>query len=202
MVVPGMLGPRASSIYDVFDLFDFAALWQDDRQPIVDYVLGATPKGGVFAVGYTEKDFQQFTLAWFPPEMGPGPYYLFYRPYHLGHIEALKSVVEAVVHKRALLKPDFGFMTNVYAYARRDLRQGETMDGLGGYLSYGMIENQADNVQHPGLPICLSDGVTVCRDIAKDEKIYMDDVHYETDAPRFQLFQKALAVANPETVPM
>ena len=44
-VVPGMLGPRLSDIYRVFDHFDFEALW-DSSTPLVDYVLGAYPPGG------------------------------------------------------------------------------------------------------------------------------------------------------------
>lgn len=195
-VVPGMLGPRANSVHDVFDLFDFAELWQPDSQPIVDYILGGTPLGGVFAIGYSEQEFQQFTLEWFPSDMGPGPYYLFYQPYHLGHMEGLKSVVEVVVGKHALLKPDYGFMTNVYAYARKDLCEGETLDGLGGYTCYGLIENQAENSLRPGLPVCISDEVTLRRDIKKDEKIFLDDVHFEADAPQFQLFQQALALTS------
>jgi predicted homoserine dehydrogenase-like protein len=190
-IVPGMLGPRASSIYEVFEHFDFDALWRDTRLPFVDYVLGAVPKGGVFAIGFTEKDFQQFTLDWYPPEMGPGPYYLFYRPYHLGHIEALSTVVEAVVEEQALLKPDYGYMTNVYAYARRDIRQGETLDGIGGYTCYGLIENQADNIRRPGLPICLADQVTVRRDIEKDAKILLDDIYHDPEPPKFLLFYQS-----------
>ena len=42
--VPGMIGPRAAHVSQVFDLFDFNALWGIDRQPVVDYVLGARPE--------------------------------------------------------------------------------------------------------------------------------------------------------------
>ena len=138
--VPGMYGPRANHVQDVFALFDFDALWKD-RRPLVDYILGAEPTGGVFVIGYTDDEYQQNTLAWFPPKMGPGPFYLFYRPYHLGHFEAMASVAEVVLNGRAVLKPDFGFQTNVYAYAKRNLHKGEKLDGIGGYTCYGLIEN-------------------------------------------------------------
>lgn len=47
--VPGMYGPRANHVQDVFALFDFDALWKD-RRPLVDYILGAEPTGGVFVL--------------------------------------------------------------------------------------------------------------------------------------------------------
>lgn len=189
--VPGMYGPRTNDVYEVFDVFDFDALWEGER-PVVDYVLGAKPTGGVFAIGYTDNEHQQSTLAWFPPKMGPGPFYLFYRPYHLGHFEAMASVAEAALDGRSVLKPNFGFQTNVYAYAKRDLRKGEKLDGIGGYTCYGLIENCAQNEDHPGLPICLADDVTLKRDVSKDEKILMTDVNYDPNRFDFELYFKAL----------
>jgi len=176
--VPGMYGPRANDVHEVFEVFDLDALWEGKR-PVVDYILGAKPTGGVFAIGYTDNEHQQSTLAWFPPKMGPGPFYLFYRPYHLGHFEAMLCVAEAALDGRSVLKPDFGFQTNVYAYAKRDLRKGEKLDGIGGYTCYGLIENCAQNEDHPGLPICLADDVTLKRDVSKDGKILMTDVNYD-----------------------
>lgn len=189
--VPGMYGPRANDVYDVFDLFDFDALWED-RRPLVDYILGAKPTGGVFAIGYTDNEHQQRTLAWFPPKMGPGPFYLFYRPYHLGHFEAMACVVEAALDGRSVLKPDFGFQTNVYAHAKRGLRKEEKLDGIGGYTCYGLIENCAQHEDHPGLPICFAEGVTLKRDVAKDEMIHMADVSYDPNRFDFALYLKAV----------
>lgn len=193
--VPGMVGPRGQHVHDVFHLFDLDALWRN-REPVVDYVLGAQPTGGVFAIGHTDNEFQQYTLDWFPPKMGPGPYYLFYRPYHLGHIEAMACVVEAVLDGRALLQPRCGLRTNVYAYAKRDLHAGETLDGIGGYTCYGLIENCLDNVQHPGLPICLAEGVVLQRDVAKDGKVYLDDVRYDRARFDFETHARALSLSR------
>jgi predicted homoserine dehydrogenase-like protein len=192
--VPGMHGPRAGSIYEVFDRFDLETIWQN-RQPVVDYVLGATPKGGVFAIGYTEDDYQQNTLAWFPPQMGPGPFYLFYRPYHLGHFESMATIAQAALNGHAVLKPDFGFRTNVIAYAKRDLRQGESLDGIGGYACYGLIENCAEHDPEPGLPICLAENVTLTRNIPQDERISLHDIVRDPEDYAFNLHLQAVDVA-------
>ena len=198
--VPGMLGPRAKHVLDALKLFDLDSLWRETRQPLVDYVLGAKPLGGVFVIVHTDQPFQQFTLNWYPSDMGPGPYYLFYRPFHLGHIEAMASVAEAVLDGRALLKPDHGYQTNVIAYARRDLRQGDTLDGVGGYTCYGLIENMAANEAQPGIPICLADKVTLRRDIAVDSKIGFHDVIFDPSEARFQLYFDALTQTG-RTIP-
>jgi predicted homoserine dehydrogenase-like protein len=189
--IPGMYGPTIDNIHEVFDCFNFEKIW-DGQHPLVDYVLGAKPGGGVFAIGYSDDAYQQSTLAWLPPNMGPGPFYLFYRPYHLCHFESIATIAEAIVNNRAVLKPDFGFKTNVYTYAKKDLRKGEKLDGLGGYASYGLIENCNDNEKRPGIPICISEGAELKRDLTKDEKIYLDDIHYDSESDGYKLFNKAV----------
>lgn len=188
-LVPGMKGPKATNVQDVFNSLDFAALYQKD-QPFVDYILGAEPGGGVFAIGFCEEPYQQEMLAYY--KMGPGPYYLFYRPYHLCHIEAMSSVINAVQDRKSLLKPDYGLRTNVFAYAKRDLFKGETLDGIGGYTCYGMIENRNDNIDKPGLPICLADDVKLKRNIPKDGKILMSDIICNQKRIDFNLYNKTL----------
>jgi predicted homoserine dehydrogenase-like protein len=189
--VPGMLGPQIQDIYDVFQHFDFTSLW-DGRNPLVDYVLGAYPAGGVFVVGFNDHPHQVETLGWYPCRLGTGPFYLFHRPYHLGHIEGIASIAEAFLDGWAVLQPTQGLLTNVYAYAKKDLQMGEVLDGIGGYAAYGLIENRADNELVPGLPICLAEDVTLRRDILKDEKILLADVVYEPSDFRFETFHLAM----------
>lgn len=191
--VPGMHGPTALHLRDVFDLFDFPALRQAGK-PVVDYLLGADPSGGVFVVGYCDHVYQRRMLAYY--KMGDGPYYLFYRPYHLCHIEAIRCVVEACLEQRSLLKPDFGFRTNVYAYAKRRLRTGEMLDGIGGYACYGLIENCPQPGVPAGLPICLSEHVILNRDVEQDEKIMMEDVTFGPGRRDFDLYSRAVRASS------
>ena len=189
---PGMYGPRMASIYDIFDHFDFEKIW-DGKTGLVDYVLGAKPSGGVFAIGFTDHPYQMHTLDWFPPNMGPGPFYLFYRPYHLGHFETMKTVAWAVLDHRPVLKPDFGYKTNVFSYAKKDLKAGDALDGMGGYAAYGLIENLGDPDYKPGVPICIAENMTLKRDITKDERIAWDDIDFDPDEYAISLYLKALA---------
>jgi len=195
VVVPGMLGPRVKDIYDVFDHFDFAALW-DGSTPLVDYTLGTYPSGGVFLIGFNDHPHQVETLSWYPCRLGPGPFYVFHRPYHLGHIESVACIAEAYLDHWALLQPTHGFLTNVYAYAKKDLRAGEVLDGIGGYCAYGMIENCADFRDYPGLPICLAENVTLKRDVARDQRILFEDISHDPADENFALFHQAEQAQN------
>ena len=187
----GMLGPRVKDIYDVFQYFDFEKLW-DGKTPLVDYVLGAYPPGGVFVIGFNNDPHQMETLrAYLPCRLGPGPFYIFHRPYHLGHIEIVPCIAEAYLDGWAVLQPTHGLLTDVYAYAKVPLPAGANLDGIGGYAAYGLIENCADNTTHPGLPICLSEGLELRRNIAKDEKILLEDVRIPLDHKGFAYYHKA-----------
>ncbi len=188
-MTPGMQGPRAAHVRDVFQLFDFPDI-RSRQQPVVDYVLNAEPDGGVFAVGYCENEYQKKMLSYY--KMGDGPFYVFYRPYHLCHIEAMAGVAEAFLDGRSLLQPAFGFKTNVFSYAKRDLRKGELLDGIGGYTCYGLIENCPETGRHDGLPICIAENVTMRRDVARDEAIFMADVDYDPERFEFALYFKAM----------
>ena len=96
-------------------------MWDGDT-PVVDYVLGAQPDGGVYAVGYCDHPFQRSLMKYY--KMGEGPYYVFYRPYHLCHVEAMECVADAVLDGKSLLEPTAGYRTNVFAYAKKDLHAG------------------------------------------------------------------------------
>ena len=190
---PGMVGPKVGDINTIFDHFDLEKSW-DLQHPIVDYVLGAYPPGGVFIIGYNDHPHQMETLSWYPCHLGPGPFYLFHRPYHLGHIEVVSCIAEAYLDHWALLSPTYGFKTNVYSYAKRDLKKGELLDGIGGYDLYGLIDNVTGEQAKNGLPICVSEGLKLCRDIPRDCPINLQDVLIEPQDERFQLYSSALAI--------
>jgi predicted homoserine dehydrogenase-like protein len=187
--IPGMYGPKAGHVKEVFRCFDLDRLWEG-RMPFVDYIIGAEPAGGVFAIGYCDKPYQRQMLSYY--KMGEGPYYLFYRPYHLCHIEATRTIIDAVSLGSCFLSPDHGFQTNVYAYAKTDLKSEQPLDGVGGYTCYGKIENLSDNQVEPGVPICLADKVVLKRAIARDERISMTDISYDPRRLDFVLYHRAL----------
>lgn len=188
----GMHGPRATFVRDALELFDLEAA-RTSPAPWVDYLLSAEPGGGVFVIGYCQEPYQRAMLEYY--KMGSGPYYVLYRPYHLCHLEAMDTVACAALDGAGLLQPTCGLRTNVFAYAKRPLRHGERLDGIGGYTCYGLIENCVPGEMPSALPICLAEDVVLKRDIERDKGINLDDVEYDTHRIDFELYEKAVQIA-------
>jgi predicted homoserine dehydrogenase-like protein len=187
VVKAGMTGPKAENVKDVLRLFDFKKLYRHG-EAVADYILGAYPGGGVFAVGYCGNPYQAGMMKYY--KMGDGPFYLFYRPYHLCHIEAMRCVAEACLDRTAFLVPEYGFKTNVIAYTKRDIEKGKEMDGLGGFDCYGLIENSGE--KNGGLPVCLSEFATLKRAMQKNQRIGMEDVIFKNIRP-LAIYKNALS---------
>lgn len=69
-------------------------------------------------------------------KLGKGPYYLFYRPWHIASIEAHLSIGEAVLNRRADFQSRYA-CTEVVGRTKTDLESDTTLEGLGGNHFYG-----------------------------------------------------------------
>ncbi|MBD0323990.1 MAG: NAD(P)-dependent oxidoreductase [Aldersonia sp.] len=168
----GMLGPECRSVYDAAGFWPVDELL--DGPGVVDYVVGATPAPGVFVLGYQEVPAQRHWLRMY--KLGDGPIYTFYTPYHLCHLEVPFTIARAALFGDAVVAPDAGHVVDVVARAKRDLKAGETLDGIGYYLTYGVCENADVTRRECMLPMGLSEGCVVTRDIPRDAHITYDDV--------------------------
>lgn len=141
---------------------------------IVDYVVGAEPGPGVFILGTQDDPAQQHYLNLY--KLGEGPFYLFYTPYHLCHFEVPTTVARAVLFGDAAITPIAGPLVDVVATAKINLKAGDTLDGMGYYMTYGQAENshivEADRL----LPMGLAEGCVLHRDVTKDTVLTYDDV--------------------------
>jgi predicted homoserine dehydrogenase-like protein len=167
----GMYGPPAKSVHDAVELFDADELVE---RPIVDYLVGAEPAPGVFVLGHHDHPVQQAYLDLY--KLGPGPLYVFYRPYHLCHFEVPSTVARAVLFGDATVAPLDGPRVEVVATAKRDLREGEVLDGIGFYMTYGLAENAEAVAVQNLLPMGLAEGCTLTRDVPKDAVLTYADV--------------------------
>ncbi len=176
VAVRGMLGPRATRVEEAPRLFDLDALL---AQPIVDYIIGAEPRSGVFVLGYGDEPLvRRYTRS---QNMGEGPVYTFYRPFHLGPLETPVAVARAVLFGDPVIAPLGPPVCEVVAIAKRDLRAGEKLDGIGGFTVYGDIENASTARSENLLPIGLSDGAVVLRDLPMDAAVRLADVAMPAD---------------------
>lgn len=145
-----------------------------DGPGIVDYVVGARPGPGVFVLGTTEDPAAKKHLAYM--KMGQGPLYCFYVPYHLCHFEVPDSIARAVLFNDETLAPVGAPTVGVIAVAKRDLAEGEEIDGFGGFATYGMCENYPTIQAERLLPMGLGEGCRVKRAVSKDTALTLDDV--------------------------
>jgi predicted homoserine dehydrogenase-like protein len=145
---------------------------------LVDYALGAAPHTGAFVIVHEESPLKKVQLAYY--KLGGGPFYVFYTPFHLPHIQIASTIGRAVIHRDATVAPITGPVSEVVTVAKRDLKAGELVDGIGGFCTYGLIDNADAARAEASLPIGLSEGCVLRRDVLKDDVISFDDV----DMPR------------------
>ncbi len=181
----GMEGPAAETVTQVFEKFDFTRY---DSNGVVDYILGAHPGGGVFAVGFCNDPVQKDYLNYY--KLGKGPWYLFYRPYHLCHLETPWAIGQLVLNRQPVLEPVFGQPTHVIALAKKALSKGEHIEcGIGSDYFYGVIERKETADALGAIPIALIDPEPahpwrMKRAVQKDEVVTFDDL----DIPESTLY--------------
>ena len=167
----GMHGPDATSVHEAAGLFSLEELLEN---PIVDYLVGAEPAPGVFVLGYEDHPVQRAFLDLY--KLGEGPLYTFYRPYHLCHFEVPSTIARAALFGDATIEPAGPPRVEVVAAAKRDLKAGDELDGIGWYATYGVCENTPVVEAEGLLPMGLAEGCRLTRDVPKDRVLGYADV--------------------------
>ena len=150
---------------------------------VVEYCRGIAP--GVFVIFTTDHPKIARDLSYL--SMGSGPYWALYRPYHLTSLETPVSIARAVLHGETTIATDKPPVCETVTYAKRDLKAGETIDSLGGFTAYGMIESARTARQENLLPLGLAPGAVLTRDIALGNPITYDDVQLDTGTTIYHL---------------
>jgi predicted homoserine dehydrogenase-like protein len=167
----GMYGPACEHVREMADLLPAD---QMITTGLVDYALGAAPHTGAFVIVHEESPLKKVQLAYY--KLGDGPFYVFYTPYHLPYAQIASTIGRAVIHRDATVAPLAGPVCEVVTMAKRDLKAGERLDGIGGFCTYGLIDNVTAARAVSALPIGLSEGCRLLRDVSKDGVISMNDV--------------------------
>ena len=169
----GMISLRHDGhIDDLTDRYDIEEL--KEHGGIVEMVVGAKPGPGVFVFATIDDKVSVKFLKY--TKMGDGPIYSFYVPYHLIFMELPSSIARLVDYDDGTVDALEDFKVEVIAIAKRDLKSGETLDGMGGYTHYGICENTPVVREERLLPSGLAEGKVLLRDIAKDSPIGWADV--------------------------
>lgn len=145
---------------------------------------------GVFCVIRTDHPFIQEDLMAYQLAAGGGNHnYLLYRPYHLVAVEAPISIASAVFDGKptgsALPTPT----AECVAVAKRNLEEGEILDGGGGYTVVGACEKASVARRERLLPLGLAAGAKVTGDVAAGQTLTYDLVEPVTDSFVWKLRQ-------------
>jgi predicted homoserine dehydrogenase-like protein len=148
---------------------------------IVEMVIGAQPGPGVFVFASTDDPVSARFLNY--AKMGKGPLYSFYVPYHLLFFEFPFSIARLVDFDDGTLDSTECFSVEVLATAKKNMQAGTTLDGLGGFSTYGECENRSEMIQGGFLPIGLANGLKLRNDVSKDQALRWNDVIFDSDCP-------------------
>jgi predicted homoserine dehydrogenase-like protein len=175
----GMHAVRANTgeLLDVLKLKEQGGIL--DNNGVVEFVIGDLAPG-VFLVYTTKNKILAEELKYLL--MGSGPNYLLYRPYHLTSMETPISIARAYFYNEPTMVSKGGLVSEVVAIAKKDLKAGDKIDRIGGYTVYGLID-EYDIAEEQGLlPIGLSEGAVLKRDIKKSRPLNYDDVDLVSDS--------------------
>ena len=154
-----------------------------DRSGVVDFATGPVAPG-VFVVARSDDHTVIEEMDYLG--MGAGPYYSFYRPYHLASIEAPLSIPPAVLDGISDIHPR-AWRAEVAAGTKRAVKAGETIDGIGGEYVYGMIDSAETAREENLVPLGLLAGARLTRDVDVDQILTYDDVEIDSSTTIAQL---------------
>ena len=165
--IAGMHGPAAS----LKDLHKVLCPVADGgilgRKGVVDYTIGKDVAPGVFVVAEMAHPRLRERMDYL--KLGTGPYYTFYRPYHLCSLEVPLTCARAVLYKRADMAPLARPSAEVCALAKRDLKPGNRLDAIGEYTyrAWAMAATEARTAN--AVPCGLLERATVTAPVRKGE---------------------------------
>ncbi len=165
--VPGMHGPSADR-----DSLAKVLVPREDggiltKKGVVDYTVGKGVAPGVFVI--VEATHPRIIERMDDLHIGHGPYYSFFRPYHLTSLEVPLTAARIMLHGKPDMVPLPRPVAEVCAVAKRDLATGETFDAIGEtcYRSWTMTAAEA-RAQH-AVPVGLLEGGKVLKPVKKGE---------------------------------
>ena len=136
---------------------------------------------GVFIViegknNYVKSCFKQYGMK----TDTSGTFSALWRPYHYIGLELAQSIYSIALNRQATGKTKF-FKADVASFAKKDLFKGEILDGEGGFTVRGEGTTAQFSKLNKILPLGLSAGARVKKNIKKNEIITMDKVETSYD---------------------
>jgi predicted homoserine dehydrogenase-like protein len=135
----------------------------------VDFSIGKGVAPGVFVVA--EMDHPRIRERMEDLKMGEGPYFTFFRPYHLTSLEVPLTCARVVLYGKADMVPMARPVAEVCAVAKKDLAVGDTLDQIGEYCYRAWIMTAPEAHSAGAIPCGLLTGAKVTAPIKKGDLI-------------------------------
>ena len=114
---------------------------------------------------------------------GDRKHHILYRPFHLASLETPLTIAKAVLNHDHAIVPIGAPVSETIAVAKRDIKSGETIDGIGGFSVRGVIEKHSEFVNNHHVPVGLITGSTVAlKDIKKNKPLTTEAVSLDSTA--------------------
>lgn len=156
-----------------------------DKYGVVEYVDGLAP--GVFVIVKGQNDGARHELSYLMKK-GDRDHHILYRPYHLASLETPITIAKAVLNHDHAIVPLGAPISETVAVAKKDIKAGEKIDGIGGYCVRGVLETHADLVKNNNVPIGLVGGSSVAkRDIKDGTFLTYDDIEIDETTTVYRL---------------
>jgi predicted homoserine dehydrogenase-like protein len=183
--LPGMHGPQAQ-----LDELSRVFVPQADggilsKKGCVDYSTGPIAPG-VFAIVTTDDERIHADMRFV--SMGPGPYYLFLRPFHLCNIETPLAIAEAMEYGEVTVTPKT-MVSEVVALAKRDLMPGETIGSIGSADYFNRIYTYTEARQNKAIPMGIAPGACIVSPVRKGEMLTEDNTRPDSRSFVYKLRQ-------------
>jgi predicted homoserine dehydrogenase-like protein len=127
---------------------------------------------------YARRCFNEYAML---PDRS-GRYAALYRPIHMIGLELGISVASVALRREPTGAPS-GFRSDVAATAKRNLKQGEVLDGEGGFCVWGKQTPADVSLDRSYFPLGLAQNVKLKRDIAEGERLTWSDVEFDPNDP-------------------
>ncbi|WP_423065828.1 NAD(P)H-dependent oxidoreductase [Devosia sp. CN2-171] len=165
--VPGMHGPAADRDQMAKVLIPRADGGILNKKGVVDYTIGKGVAPGVFVI--VEAEHPRIIERMDDLHVGKGPYYAFFRPYHLTSLEVPLTAARIMLYGKADMVPLPNPVAEVCAVAKRDLAVGETFDAIGETCYRSFILTVEDARRQAAVPVGLLEGGKVTAPVKKGE---------------------------------
>jgi predicted homoserine dehydrogenase-like protein len=185
--VPGMHGPKT----DRDDMAKVLIPKEDggilNSMGVVDFTVGKGVAPGVFVI--VKAEHPRIIERMDDLHIGHGPYYSFFRPYHLTSLEVPLTAARIMLYGKPDMVPLPNPVAEVCAVAKRDLKVGETFDAIGETCYRSFTMTVGDSRAAKAVPVGLLEGGKVIAPVKKGELLTSANSQPDTSTRLFALRQ-------------